>query len=148
MIEEHLKAIDGIVQGLVEIAQLQSVTKSQRSEELVVLVDRCQEQIAHHLNEIKAQVQRLHDQYAHEGGRPQILTAEILQTWLRALDIPSVNELYQTSAPKVFYATFGLPLRSEHVAQMGGLNIEVIDPNSALRNRYMLKWQPPRNDER
>jgi hypothetical protein len=88
-----------------------------------------------------------HEKYAHEGGKPQIMTIEILRRWLSALDIPIVTDVYQTNAPNVFYATFALPLYEEHYKQIRALDIEIIDPNSRLRNRYMLTWRPPRNDE-
>lgn len=85
--------------------------------------------------------------YAHEGGKPQIMTADILKKWLAALEIPTMTDIYQTNAPNVFYATFSRSLFPDDKAQIQALGIEVIFPNSPLRNRYMLKWQPPRNDE-
>lgn len=98
-------------------------------------------------DELKTQIQRLHEQYAHEGGKPQIMTADILKRWLGALDIPMVTDIYQTNAPNVFYATFAKSLFPDDKAQIQALGIEVIFPNSTLRNRYMLKWQTPPNDE-
>lgn len=89
----------------------------------------------------------LHNRYAHEGGKPQVMTADILKRWIAALDVPIMTDIYQTNAPNVFYATFALPLYPDDKAQIQALGIEVIYPNSPLRNRYMLKWQPPRNDE-
>ncbi len=85
--------------------------------------------------------------YAHEGGKPQIMTTDILKRWIKAIDVPIMTDIYQTHAPNVFYGSFALPLYAEHRAQLRALNIEVIDTNGPLRNRYMLKWQPPRNDE-
>lgn len=87
-------------------------------------------------------------QYAHEGGKPQVMTADILKRWLAALEIPSMTDIYQTNTPNVFYATFSKSLFPHDKAQIQALGIEVIFPDSPLRNRYMLKWQPPRNDER
>ena len=89
----------------------------------------------------------LHNRYAHEGGIPQTMTTDILKRWIAAIDVPIVTDIYQTNAPNVFYATFALPLYAEHFAQLRALNIEAIDPNSSLRNRYMLKWRTPPNDE-
>lgn len=99
------------------------------------------------LEEHNAEIQRLHDNYAHEGGKPQLMTTDILKRWLAAIAIPICNDLYKTNVPNVFYATFALPLYSEHFAQLRALNIEAVDPHSQLRNQYMLTWQPPRNDE-
>lgn len=93
------------------------------------------------------EVRRLHNQYAHEGGKPQVMTIEIARQWIRAIDVPSMTDIYQTNVPNVFYATFGLPLRSEHIIQIEALGFVVVDPNSQLRNRWMLKWMPPRSDE-
>lgn len=99
------------------------------------------------LEEDRREIQALHDQYAHEGGKPQVMTTEVLTRWLAAIEIPTCNDLFKTSAPNVFYATFALPLYGEHFAQLRALGIEAVDPRSQLRNRYMLTWQPPRNDE-
>lgn len=91
--------------------------------------------------------QGLHDKYAHEGGKPQIMTADILKQWIASIDVPIMTDIYQTKVPNVFYATFALPLYEEHYAQLRALGIEVTYPNSTLRNRYMLKWLTPQNDE-
>lgn len=88
-----------------------------------------------------------HNQYAHEGGKPQIMTPDILKRWIAALDVPIITDIYQTNAPNVFYATFAMSLFPDDKAQIEALGIDVIYPNSPLRNRYMLKWQPPKDDE-
>lgn len=89
----------------------------------------------------------LHDKYAHEGGKPQIMTTDILKKWIASIDIPIMTDIFQTAVPNVFYATFALPLYPEHKQQMGALNLEVTEPIGSLRNRYMLKWLTPPNDE-
>lgn len=99
------------------------------------------------LKEQKVEIDALHDKYAHEGGKPQIMTVEIARAWFSAIEIPSISDMYQTSVPNVFYATFGDRLLPEHIMQIKALGFDVIDPNSRLRNRWMLKWLPPRNDE-
>lgn len=83
----------------------------------------------------------------HEGGKPQVMTADILKRWISSIDVPIMTDIYQTNAPNVFYATFALLLSPEHKAQMRALDLDVIYPDSPLRNRYMLKWNPPRDDE-
>lgn len=88
-----------------------------------------------------------HERYAHEGGKPQIMTTDILKRWVAAIDVPIMTDIYQTAVPNVFYATFALRLEPEHRTQLKALSIEVVDPNSPLRNRYMLKWQTSSNDE-
>ncbi len=88
-----------------------------------------------------------HERYAHEGGKPQIMTVDILKRWVASIDVPIMTDIYQTNVPNVFYATFALRLWPEHFTQLKALNIEVIDPNIDLRNRYMLKWLTPKNDE-
>lgn len=88
-----------------------------------------------------------HERYTHEGGVPQVMTSDTLKRWIAAIDVPIMTDIYQTTAPNVFYASFSLRLESEHYAQLKALNIDVVDPHSALRNRYMLKWQTPTNDE-
>jgi len=95
----------------------------------------------------KRTIEELHGKYGHEGGIPQVMTKDILTKWIRAIDVPIMTDVYQISAPNVFYATFALPLSSEHKAQITALGFEVIYPDSPLRNRYMLKWQTPKNDE-
>lgn len=94
-----------------------------------------------------AEVRRLHNQYAHEGGNPQVLTIEIARQWIAAIDVPPMTDIYQTSVPNVFYATFSLPLLPEHIVQIEALGFRVKNPNSVLGNRWMLKWIPPKNDE-
>lgn len=94
-----------------------------------------------------SEIDRLHAQYAHEGGKPQIMTESILKKWIATIDVPKMIDIYQTSAPNVFYASFDLPLYPEHRSQLRALNVEVVDTNSTLRNRYMLKWRTPPNDE-
>lgn len=89
----------------------------------------------------------LHSRYAHEGGTPQVMTIEIAREWIKAIDVPIMTDIYQTGVPNVFYATFSLPLMPEHKMQIEALGFAIIDPNSRLRNRWMMKWTPPRNDE-
>lgn len=91
--------------------------------------------------------QKAEQRYAHEPVNPQVMTADILKRWLAALEIPTMTDIYQTNAPNVFYATFARSLFPDDKAQIQALGVEVIFPDSPLRNRYMLKWQPPRNDE-
>lgn len=83
----------------------------------------------------------------HEGGKPQVMTADILKRWIASIDVPIMTDIYQTNAPNVFYATFAQLLSPEHKLQMKALSIEAIYPNSPLRNRYMLVWSPPKDDE-
>lgn len=117
------------------------------SEDRNVVLDRLQNSIDSYVLEAQKELKALHAQYAHEGGKPQIMTVDILKRWIAAIDVPIMTDIYQTNAPNVFYATFALPLQSEHFSQLRALNIQAIDPHSTLRNRYMLKWQPPRNEE-
>lgn len=80
---------------------------------------------------------------ARKAEQPQIMTADILKRWVAAIDVPIMTDIYQTTVPNVFYATFALRLEPEHYTQLKALNVEVIDTNGPLRNRYMLKWQTP-----
>ncbi len=101
-----------------------------------------------YIDMLEYQQYRLHNQYAHEGGKPQIMTIEIAKSWLSAIDIPICTDIYQTKVPNVFYASFSLPLNAEHRLQISGaLGFDVIDTDSPLPNRYMLKWRTPPNDE-
>lgn len=80
-------------------------------------------------------------------GRSRIMPVDILKRWIAALEVPTMTDIYQTNIQNVFYATFGAPLHAEHKHSMAAVGIEVTDPNSALRNRYMLKWTATPDDE-
>lgn len=103
--------------------------------------------VTDYVTALEAEIERLHNQYAHEGGKPQIMTTDIARKWFRAIDVPIMTDIFQTSVPNVFYATFALMLSPEHKMQIKALGFEVIYPDSPLRNRYMLKWLTPPNDE-
>lgn len=92
-------------------------------------------------------LEKAEQRYAHEGGIPQVMTTDILKRWVAAIDVPIMTDIFQTAAPNVFYATFALRLEPGHYTQLKALNVEVVDTNGPLRNRYMLKWQTPPNDE-
>lgn len=100
------------------------------------------------ISEMVAEIENIyHVKYAHEGGKPQIMTTEILKRWIKAMDVPIMNDIFQTDAPNIFYATFAMLLEPEHKQQLSALGLDVIYPNSPLRNRYMLKWNTPPDDE-
>lgn len=113
----------------------------------MALIEKFYHNAPYYMDILFKHIQELNDRYAHEGGRPQVLNVDILKTWLRSIDIPIVTDIYQTAVPNVFYASFGLRLEPEHEAQIQALGVKVEYPNSSLRNRYMLIWKPPQNDE-
>lgn len=100
--------------------------------------------------ELLDEIENLHNRYAHEGGRPQILTMDILIEWVQALDVPTMENIYpERHIVNVFTADFSAPLEARHIRQMEALELRVIDTEypQVGRGRYMLKWKPPAADE-
>jgi len=98
-------------------------------------------------SQAQRKIEELHNQYAHEGGKPQIMTVDILKKWFDAIDVPRLIDVYQTNVPNVFYATFRDVVYPEHRAQINALAFDITEARGTLRNRYMLKWRTPPNDE-
>ena len=93
------------------------------------------------------EIDRLHDKYAHEGGIPQVMTAEIATKWISSLNIPSMWDIFQTATPNVFYASFQKTLFPDDKAQLKMLGFDAVVSDERFNARYMLKWNPPRSDE-
>lgn len=92
-------------------------------------------------------VKKLHEQYAHEGGKPQIMTIDILKKWFASIDVPRITDVFQTATPNVFYVSFNDVIYPEHHTQIGFLGFDIIEARGSLHNRYMVKWRTPPNDE-
>lgn len=90
---------------------------------------------------------KLTDKYAHEGGIPQVMTAEIATKWIASLSIPTMWDIFQTATPNVFYASFQKTLFPDGKAQLKALGFDAVVSDERFHARYMLKWNPPRNDE-
>lgn len=113
-----------------------------------VLHDRIQ-QLVNDRDGWKQRVDELHDKYAHEGGKPQVLSKYVLLTWLAALNIPGVLDSTATGIPNVFYVTFANCLTGSEEQQIGALGFTLTYVGAALvRGQYMLKWNTPKDDER
>lgn len=98
--------------------------------------------------ESKSEIDRLHDKYAHEGGKPQELNKYTLLTWLAALNIPRVLDTTTTGIPNVFYVTFANRLTGSEEQQIGALGFALTHIDGQhVRGQYMLKWNPPKADE-
>lgn len=98
--------------------------------------------------ECQNETTRLHNKYAHEGGVPQVMTKYTLLTWLAALNIPRVVDATAPMIPNVFYVTFANKLTGSEEQQIGALGIALTHVDGThVRGHYMLKWNPPRNDE-
>jgi hypothetical protein len=93
------------------------------------------------------EIDSLHDKYAHEGGIPQVMTAEIATKWIASLSIPSMWDIFQTATPNVFYASFQKTLFPDDKAQLKMLGFDAVVSDERFHARYMLKWNPPRSDE-
>lgn len=93
------------------------------------------------------EIDALHDKYAHEGGTPQVMTQNILAEWLKALSVPMAFDIYHAGV-NVFYVGFSRTLYPDDIRQIEALGFTVVYANSTLRNRYMLKWNPAKDDER
>ena len=91
--------------------------------------------------------EKLTTQYAHEGGTPQVMTQDILADWLKALSVPMAFDIYHAGV-NVFYVGFSRTLYPDDIRQIEALGFTVVYANSQLRNRYMLKWNTPKDDER
>lgn len=103
------------------------------------------------VNELLDEIDHLHNRYAHEGGQPQVLTVDVLIEWVRALDVPTMENVYGVRAiPNVFTADFAAPLETRHCRQFEVLGLAVVDTEYPQpgRGQYMLKWTPPPVDER
>lgn len=97
--------------------------------------------------ECKGEIDKLHDKYAHEGGIPQVMTAEIATKWIALLNIPSMWDIFQTATTNVFYASFQKTLFPDDKAQLKMLGFDAVVSDERFNARYMLKWSPPRSDE-
>jgi hypothetical protein len=91
--------------------------------------------------------EKAQERYAHEGGKPQVMTMDILKRWIAYLDVPTMTDIYQTNIPNIFYASFAAPLYAEHKNQLVAIDVTVTDTPNGPRNRYMLKWNAPADDE-
>lgn len=100
-----------------------------------------------HILGLKVQWSQEHNANNPPERKPQVMSAEILSQWIAALDVPAVNDIYQTSAPNIFYATFALPLYAEEINQLSAIDVSVTETRNGPRNRYMLKWNSPLDDE-
>src|SRR3990167_5858541 len=79
--------------------------------------------------------------------KAQVMTTDILKRWIASLDVPTMTDIYQTNAPNIFYASFALPLYAEHRNQFSAIDVSITDTTNGPRNRYMLKWNVPSDDE-
>lgn len=102
------------------------------------------------VTELLDEIDHLHNRYAREGGRPQVLTVDILIEWVKALHLPEMVNVYMDCIPNTFSADFALTLDPPHIAQLAALGLVVVDMDDVyhpFRGRYMLKWNPPPSDE-
>ena len=89
-------------------------------------------------------IEKLHNQYAFAGGKPEIMTAEALKSWFRMI-FPLLTDVRQTKTPNVFYVSFASLLKPEQEAYIKSLGFEV--RKSPAKLRWKLKWQSPGKDE-
>lgn len=102
------------------------------------------------VTELLDEIDLIHNRYAHEGGSPQILTVEVLIEWVRAIGLPQMDTVNISLIPNVFTADFAASLEQADIAQLQALGLTVVDTggyNSYRNGRYMLKWNPPPDDE-
>ena len=108
-------------------------------------------EISRVVNGLLDEIEQLHNRYAHEGGKPQLLTLETLIAWIEALAVPTMENVYTIrTIPNAFTADFASPLEARHCRQMQMLGLKVVDTEypEIGRGRYMLLWQPPSAEER
>lgn len=74
------------------------------------------------------------------------MTADILQQWLDALDIPRLTDVFQTSVPNWFYVSFERTLSPADKQSIAALGFAV-ERTLPLPNRYSLVWSASEDDE-
>lgn len=92
-------------------------------------------------------IKELRQYYSSKGKQPQTMTIDLLKSWFASIDVPSVVDVFQTKIPNVFYVTFALALYTEEQSQLEALQFTVSEVRNGPRNRYMLKWNAPSDDE-
>lgn len=80
-----------------------------------------------------------------EPASRQVMDVATLRNWLLALDIPNVTDIFKPNAPNVFYVSFHETLFPDDYRAIKALGLNA-EPTS-IRARYMVTWQPPRDEE-
>lgn len=93
-----------------------------------------------------AAIQHLtHEGLNSEPASRQRMDLATLRNWLLALDIPNVTDIFQSSAPNVFYVSFHKTLFPDDYRKIEALGL--IAQPTQIRARYMMVWTPPKDEE-
>lgn len=80
-----------------------------------------------------------------EPASRQVMDAATLRNWLLALDIPNVTDIFQPNAPNLFYVSFHKTLFPDDYRKIKALGLDAISTD--IRARYMVRWNPPQDEE-
>jgi hypothetical protein len=80
-----------------------------------------------------------------EPASRQVMDVATLRKWLLALDIPNVTDIFQPNAPNVFYVSFHKTLFPDDYRKIRALGLDAISTD--IRARYMVRWNPPKDEE-
>lgn len=97
---------------------------------------------------IEALIEHRNYVWPDEGGKPQIMTREVLRKWIEvgAWNSPiRVTDVFE-SAQNYFYVSLDRVLSPNEAVALSAFNLDVT-PSPPLSNRYRVIYRPPKDDE-